>query len=156
MNSGKSPPEFVLLRAFGPSSSAIYLRYYGSLGMALVRPSLWVALVLLLLAGAWRTSTAAPPPVVVPPSLGTVKNLDLKMQLEKGLKARRPVEFAYVAQVITMVENGTLPRSLVDSTFGYARKQPRPLQYFEFALQLRAKKAGIDVTPIEKIVSPQR
>ena len=91
-----------------------------------------------------------------PPSLGNTKNLDLKQQLEKGLKARRPVEFQYVANVVTMVENGTLPRALVDSTFGYARKQPRPLQYFEFALQFRAKKAGIDVPVIEKIVTPQR
>lgn len=122
--------------------------------MAFVRPSLMAALVAMLLAAGWCSLTAAPP--AVPPSIGNTKLLDLKGQLEKGLKARRPVEFDYIAQVITLVENGALPRSLVDSTFGYARKQPRPLQYFEFALQFRAKKVGIDVPGIEKIVTPQK
>lgn len=122
--------------------------------MTFVRPSLMAALVALLLAAGWCSLTAAPP--VVPPSIGNTKLLDLKGQLEKGLKARRPVEFDYIAHVVTMVENGTLPRPLVDSTFGYARKQKRPMQYFEFALQFRAKKAGIDVPVIEKIVSPQK
>lgn len=122
--------------------------------MAIVRPSLIAALLAILLAAGWCSLVAAPP--VVPPSLGNTKNLDLKQQLEKGLKARRPIEFDYVAKVVTLVENGTLPRTLVDSTFGYARRQPRPLQYFEFALQFRAKKIGIDVPVIEKIVTPQK
>src|SRR5262249_6913065 len=130
------------------SSFILYLFHYGRPVMAFVRPSLMAALVAILIAAGWCSLTAAPP--VTPPSLGNTKNLDLKQQLEKGLKARRPVEFEYVAQVITLVENGTLPRALVDSTFGYARRQPRPLQYFEFALQYRAKKAGIDVPVIER------
>jgi len=76
-----------------------------------------------------------------PPSLnGGGVSIDLKTQLEKGLKARRPVEFEYIAEIVDLVEKEKLPRSLVTSTFGWARKKPvRQLQYFQFALQARAK-----------------
>ncbi len=80
-----------------------------------------------------------------PPSLnGGGVTIDLKSQLQKGLKARRPVEFAYIDQIIALVEAGKLPRSLVTSTFVWARKRPtRQLQYFQFALAARAK--GLNV-----------
>jgi hypothetical protein len=77
-----------------------------------------------------------------PPSIngGGVSNLDLQSQLEKGLRARRPVEFAYIAEIVDLVDSGELPRDLVTSTFGWARrKSNRQLQYFQFALQARAK-----------------
>jgi hypothetical protein len=80
-----------------------------------------------------------------PPSLngGGVTDLDLQGQLEKGLKARRPVEFDYIAQVVDLVEQGELPRDLVDSTFGWARKKrTKRLQYFQFALRARASDLG--------------
>ena len=75
---------------------------------------------------------------------GGVTGLDLKTQLEKGLKARRPVEFQYIDQINKLVEDGKLPRKLVASTFVRARNQPtRQLQYFQFALQARTKKLGV-------------
>ena len=78
---------------------------------------------------------------------GVSTTLGLKGQLEKGLRARRPVEFKYLAEVVKMVEDGDLPRSLVDSSFLAARKRKdKPLQYFQFVLQARASKVGI-VTP---------
>jgi hypothetical protein len=68
----------------------------------------------------------------------------LKTTLEKGLKARRPVEFAFIADVAARVEAGTLPRSLVNTTFLWAKKkQPFPFPYFQQALKVRAKQAGI-------------
>jgi hypothetical protein len=73
--------------------------------------------------------------------------IDLKTQLEKGLKARRPVEFKYIEELVVLVEAEAIPRSLIDSTFIWARKQPqRPLQHFQFALKARGDKLGI-VTP---------
>ena len=72
-----------------------------------------------------------------------VTDLDLQGQLEKGLKARRPVEFLYIAQIVDLVEKNKLPRDLVDSTFGWARKKrTKQLQYFQFALQARANALG--------------
>lgn len=74
---------------------------------------------------------------------------DLKDQLEKGLRARRPEEFAFIARVLQMVDEGTLPLDLVQSTFQWARKKTDfkkyPFPYFEQALRLRAKRIGIAI-----------
>jgi hypothetical protein len=85
----------------------------------------------------------SPPPI----NGGGVSGLDLKTQLEKGLKARRPVEFQYIDQIIQLVEDGSLPVSLVQTTYGWARKQTsaRQLQYFQFALQARVRSQGLNV-----------
>lgn len=72
--------------------------------------------------------------------------VDLRTQLEKGLLARRDVEFKYIGRVVAAVESGKLPRSVVDSTFLYARRRPfQKFQYFERALEIRAKKLGITI-----------
>jgi len=86
----------------------------------------------------------ANPPAV---DAGGVTGLDLQTQLEKGLRARRPVEFVYIAEIVKLVEDGKLPRKLVTTTFVWARRQPTlALQYFQFALQARARAAHLDVT----------
>ena len=72
---------------------------------------------------------------------------DLKDQLEKGLKARRPEEFAFLAKVVQMVESDKLPRELVQSSFLYVRKTRKYekylVPYFERVLKIQADKAGI-------------
>ncbi len=77
-------------------------------------------------------------------SLEKAAGTTLRQTLEAGLKARRPQEFAFLARVVGKVEDGTLPRSLVESTFFWARRQGRyPLVYFEAGLRLRAKRIGV-------------
>ncbi|HEX4147782.1 MAG TPA: hypothetical protein VHY20_02295 [Pirellulales bacterium] len=89
------------------------------------------------------TGLCADPPAAI--GNGVIDGLDLQGQLEKGLKARRPVEFDYIAQIVQLVEDDELPRELVDSTFVWARKKrTKRLQYFQFALQARASQQGID------------
>lgn len=84
---------------------------------------------------------------------GVDPSLTLKGQLEMGLKARRPVEFKYIAQIVKLVEEDKLPRSMVDSTFLYARqKKTRQIQYFQFALDARARAAGIVVPSLSNQV----
>lgn len=69
---------------------------------------------------------------------------DLKTTLEKGLRARRPVEFQFIKQTTDLVDAGTLPQSVVESTFLWARKKrPYPYPYFERALRERVRKLGI-------------
>jgi len=71
---------------------------------------------------------------------------NLKSQLESELKARRPVEFAFIARVVELVEKGRLPYGLVYGTFLYARqKQPRPFVYFERAMRTRAAEIGVAI-----------
>ncbi len=75
-----------------------------------------------------------------------IEVVTLKDQLEKGLKARRPVEFAFVATVVGMVKEGQLSTELVLSTFHWARKQRKYRRYifpyFEAALRKRALDEG--------------
>lgn len=96
------------------------------------------------------------PADAAPPALtdgGVSSELDLKGQLEKGLKARRPVEFQYIAQIVAMVEAGTLPRKYVDATFIYARKtKHRPLQRFQFALDAQVRPLGINLPKLDNQV----
>lgn len=75
------------------------------------------------------------------------KSVTLQEMLEKGLKARRPSEFLFIRRVVTQVETGRLPASLVRSTFDYARhKRPYPYPYFERALKTRAAKQGYNIS----------
>ncbi len=75
---------------------------------------------------------------------GGVTGLTLQTQLEKGLKARRPVEFQYISQIIKLVEDGKLPQKLVVTTYLRAQQETRhPLQYFQLALAARAR--GLNV-----------
>lgn len=70
----------------------------------------------------------------------------LQETLETGLKARRPEEFAFVARVVNLVDQNVLPLKLVQSTFLWARRQPRhPFQYFEKAMQVQAARLGVDL-----------
>ena len=74
------------------------------------------------------------------------ERVTLQKQLETGLKARRPQEFAFIKRVVQMVEHNQLPRQLVEETFVWARKKKRyPYVYFERALRVRASNIGIRV-----------
>jgi len=84
-------------------------------------------------------------------NVGPVEKPSLKDLLEKGLKARRPVEFEFIGTVVQLVDGGQLPQTMVQSTFLWARKKRvrYPFQYFEFALRQRAKdELGIDLPAV--------
>ena len=76
----------------------------------------------------------------------STKSANLTETLEKGLRARRAEEFAFLERIITMVDQGQLPVDLVRSTFDWARhKRPYPYVYFERAIKIRAARLGIKV-----------
>lgn len=74
---------------------------------------------------------------------------DLQQQLESGLKARRPIEFAFIRRVVVLVNNEQLPIDLVKSIFNWARKKAKfkkhPFPYFERAMREQAKKLGVQL-----------
>ena len=76
-----------------------------------------------------------------------VEVADLKDQLENGLKARLPADFAFISKVVTLVEQEKLPLGMVKAVFQWARKKGvtnnYPFPYFQRALKIRAKKLGI-------------
>jgi len=84
------------------------------------------------------------PSVVEAAGGGSGVQVTLQTRLEKTLRARRPNEKQFITLVVAQVEQGQLPRSLVDSAFNWARKKPsQKVQYFEQALRLLARKRGL-------------
>jgi len=82
----------------------------------------------------------------VPHTAAADESSDLQERLEKGLKARRPKEFDFIASVVALVETGRLPVKVVDATFLWARMKPKHVfQYFERALRLRLARLGIEI-----------
>lgn len=77
---------------------------------------------------------------------GTTR-VSLRVQLERGLRAMRPVEFQFLREVLAQVKAGTLPKDLVEKAFLWAHRQPRyRVQYFEKALKALAKRNQITLT----------
>ena len=69
---------------------------------------------------------------------------DLKTMLEKGLRARRPAEFAFIHRVVKLVNQGKLPISVVETSFLWARpKRPYPMPYFMQTMEVRARKVAV-------------
>lgn len=82
------------------------------------------------------------------PEVAKGRKLPLKEQLTLGLKARTKEDKEFIDLVVSKVEEGELPRSLVDSTFLWARERAnrrspsrslRPIVYFRPGLLARAK-----------------
>ena len=80
------------------------------------------------------------------PHSASAQVADLKQTLEKGLKARRPAEFAFIAKVVNLVNQKKLTLRLVLSTFKWARnKRPHPYPYFQRAMRTQAAKLGVTI-----------
>ncbi|HVA51105.1 MAG TPA: hypothetical protein VNH11_32490 [Pirellulales bacterium] len=74
---------------------------------------------------------------------GTTR-VSLKVQLERGLRAMRPVEFQFLKQVLQQVKANKLPQDMVEQAFLWAQKKPAyRVQYFEKALQALAERDNI-------------
>lgn len=76
------------------------------------------------------------------------RQLPLKEQLTLGLKATTKEDKEFINNVVLKVEQGAIPRPLVDSTFLWARERAnrksasrslRPIVYFKPGLIARAK-----------------
>jgi hypothetical protein len=101
------------------------------------------------------TLRAQQPTVPLRPSDATNlqgRQITLRDQLRTGLKAFTKADFAFIDVVVLRVDQGVLPRSIVDSTFLWARRRvetthpryrKRPMVYFQPALVLRAKQLRI-------------
>jgi hypothetical protein len=82
------------------------------------------------------------------PATSEGRKLPLKQQLTLGLKATTKEDKEFINNVVLKVEQGTIPRPLVDSTFLWAREKAnrksasrslRPIVYFRPGLIARAK-----------------
>ena len=80
------------------------------------------------------------------------RQITLSQQLTTGLRAFTKADFAFIDKVVLAVEQGRLPRKMVDSTFLWARdraarrsyqRRLRPMVYFAPGLTLRAKQINV-------------
>jgi hypothetical protein len=71
---------------------------------------------------------------------------DLQEQLEKGLRARRPIEVQFLGRVIQLVNQGRLTREVVQGSFSFVIKKYRDKKYlvpiFEQTLRRRLSLDG--------------
>ena len=64
--------------------------------------------------------------------------------IKAGLHTTAIEEQGFVDRVVALMDEGTLPQSLVHGTFFWARKKPRhKFQYFKFAMIVRASRIGV-------------
>ncbi|MEE3372560.1 MAG: hypothetical protein VX346_24700 [Planctomycetota bacterium] len=68
----------------------------------------------------------------------SARKLSLSDQLKLGLRARNSEDRAYIERVVKSVEQGKLPRRLVNAAYSYARRRRAnyPLPYFRRALEI--------------------
>ena len=89
--------------------------------------------------------------VLVVLAIGAFRNVEAGTRLDPAvmkvaLHTTTPEENGFVDMVAKRVDAGTLPESIVDSTFQWARKKTRnKFQYFKRGLILRAADAGISL-----------
>lgn len=80
---------------------------------------------------------------IIRKDVGTTR-ISLKVQLEKGLRAMRPQDFEFLAVVESKVDDGSMPVTLVNQAFLYARRQRSfRVQYFEKVLRALAQRQGV-------------
>ena len=115
------------------------------------------ALVIASVVGVATPLGAQQQPTTVKPATGNRtsqqgRQIALRDQLRVGLYAATKADLQFIDLVVTRVDQGVLPRRLVDSTFLWARKRTRtthgkyrkrPIVYFQPALTLRARQLGI-------------
>lgn len=68
--------------------------------------------------------------------------------IRAGLRTADPNEEAYIRYVVTLVEQGRLPRAMVEATFQWARRSapyPKKFQYFKHGLITQARSIGVDL-----------
>lgn len=72
-------------------------------------------------------------------------------QIKAVLHTATIEEDGFICKTVRMVNKGSLPADLFQSTLQWARKKPRrKFQYFKHALVLRAAEIGIDLTKCQR------
>lgn len=69
----------------------------------------------------------------------------LEDQLTKGLRAVTPAQKQFVQLVVSYVDQGKIPRAMVNLVYKWAREKNDsiPFPYFEYALRLLSKRRGV-------------
>jgi len=82
-------------------------------------------------------------------SIDNMHLVKLEDQLRFGLRCARPEQLQYIQRVTRAVDEGRLPRAMVNLVYRWAidRHASVPFPYFQFALEELAKRRGISISP---------
>ncbi len=78
----------------------------------------------------------------------TRNTVALEDQLTNGLRVTTPAQRSFVQLVVLRVNQGRLPRAMVNLVYNWALKRNPsvPFPYFQIALRILSRKRGIDLT----------
>lgn len=81
-------------------------------------------------------------------SIDSFHLVKLEDQLRYGLRCARPGQIEYVQMVSLAVEEGRLPRGMVNLVYRWAKQRDAnvPFPYFQYALEELARRRGISIT----------
>lgn len=77
--------------------------------------------------------------------LGNQNIAPLTDQLTKGLRAITPEQKQFVVVIVTYVDQGIIPRAMVNLVYRWAleRNATVPFPYFEYAMRTLSKRRGV-------------
>ena len=77
--------------------------------------------------------------------LGEQNVTSLSDQLTQGLRAITPEQKRFVAVVVAYVDQGVIPRAMVNLVYRWAleRSENVPFPYFEYAMRTLSKRRGV-------------
>jgi hypothetical protein len=83
-------------------------------------------------------------------SIDSMHLVKLEDQLRYGLRCARPGQIEYVRLVSRAVDEGRLPRGMVNLVYRWATQRDTnvPFPYFQFALEELARRRGISISGI--------
>ncbi len=81
-------------------------------------------------------------------SIDNMHLVKLEDQLRFGLRCARPEQLQYINRVTQAVNEGRLPRAMVNLVYRWAidRNPSVPFPYFQFALEELARRRGISIS----------
>ena len=74
-----------------------------------------------------------------------LNTVELRIQLQNGLRVFLPEQQDFLDQVLAAVDNGQLPRAMVNMVYVWSLRRNRkiPFPYFEIAMRALAERRGV-------------
>ncbi|MCY2974165.1 MAG: hypothetical protein NTW52_05800 [Planctomycetota bacterium] len=74
-----------------------------------------------------------------------LNSVELRVQLQNGLRVFLPEQQEFLDRVLLAVDNGQLPRAMVNMVYVWSQRRNKkvPFPYFEFAMRTLAERRGV-------------
>ncbi len=74
-----------------------------------------------------------------------LNSVELRVQLQNGLRVFLPEQQEFLDRVLLAVDNGQIPRAMVNMVYVWSQRRNKkvPFPYFEFAMRTLAERRGV-------------